>query len=532
MIIKLSDGDKMNYTQIKPIDSLGRIIGIAQGFGKYSDDMLKVMKAELKLSMGLSALSFVRDHYSKTPNKTISLEEIYYLDALVKEADKLTKNALIYDLYTDTPELASTYSDLLQKHKACVGDDHAPLTLENAASVGALYAQSLGIAPRNDVYAPSETMAAENTAFFILTPFYDNDPEEKYELSARAFFNCEEYKLTAYFKKKIDTRGIAFTLASCAYGIYADIHAIPSVADYPELSALATGEHGRYIIASSKQNIGLLCAVAARYSLRCTYFAKATSTKVFSLRKSQRTSMGIDLSLILALGKGLYRSSFYLSDNAFFKAVNDSADAILPAVASGLALEDIAICSEYSFPVICGNQEARGEALSVILGAYRTQIELCTSATRPVIKYVNETSSSFSFSTRLQNKVIAAPLSDSEQSKLFLLSFNRNADGMPNFDSMRAMCRSVWNLISKGSVRYSRAVTNTLSDSLKELENHFVLSLTETLPIDKNSKLSGVILVSDCDIPFALLLGVVSAFPSESIELSQKETLDNEIQNI
>jgi len=86
-----------NYYYNMPLDSLGRKVGKARGFGRYTNDMLKSLKADLGLFMELDTLIFLRDYYKSNKTDGMLLEELYLFDAIVKGAQEMTANALIGD---------------------------------------------------------------------------------------------------------------------------------------------------------------------------------------------------------------------------------------------------------------------------------------------------------------------------------------------------------------------------------------------------------------------------------------------------
>ena len=92
--------NNMNF--YPPCESLGRRIGMANDFAKYTDVQLSATKNDLRLSMGLTELKSLQEHCKRSKQNAISLDVLYFLDEIYKASSTHSQNALIYNLMPHT----------------------------------------------------------------------------------------------------------------------------------------------------------------------------------------------------------------------------------------------------------------------------------------------------------------------------------------------------------------------------------------------------------------------------------------------
>lgn len=497
-----------------PYDSLGRRIGIANNFALFTDTQLSSMKNELGLFMGIEQLKFIRDHYKNTKQTAILLEEVYLLDEIFKASGNINENALIYEVSTENKELASVYEDLLQKRRVTAGDNAPMMSLSDAANVYSLYSQSIGLTPKEASLQKEKLSFDDKTAFIYL---YSESNDSEYDKNAMEFISTEAFSNLAYLAKKIDKRGIAYALATLSDGIYADLHSIPDLNVTPELSHLATEAYGKYIVATKKENIDILSELAQEFSLKCSYFARAYSNKKFTLRKVGRTQMSLDTSLILHLGNYKYKGAFYLDDEDYVKRQNELVDTLLPSLANGAALDEISISAKYDFSENASDEHIKGRALSAVLGTYRAEVELCVAAKKAEVNYTDIEYPEAKFSSCC-NKKQKLELSDIHtDAYIYFLSFNKNENGTPDYNSLRTMCKTVKNLIDSDCVLYSLSLVGCLQDAINELLRYLNVGISKKLPFALDEKLSGILVISTAEIKNAMFLGMVAPVNSAKV---------------
>jgi hypothetical protein len=100
-------------------------------------------------------------------------------------------------------------------------------------------------------------------------------------------------------------------------------------------------------------------------------------------------------------------------------------------------------------------------------------------------------------------------------SKLYLLSFNRLENGMPDFESFRNMCDLYHVLSSHGKIRSASAINGVLRDAISKMEGAF-----RFVPNEKSAKIlddsfCGILLESYLHPKNAILLGSVELIPKK-----------------
>ena len=503
-----------------PADSLGRILGVANGFSKYSDDMLAKMISDLGLSADPNAYRFCRDHYKANKLDSIKLDELYFIDGLVKASGNLVANLSITELYSDSKDMIDTYNDMLQKNEAVNGTDTPPLTLCTASRLYSEYAKSIGLAQgEENIWA--QRSITDGTAFLLVTPADSSADHNDYLAMTDSFFASDTYRANALFSKKIDSRGIAFALCEVSSGIFADIYSIPAMPSEPELSHLVTEAHGLFIIATSKPLIPILSEEARKHGLGCTYFARTVMSDKFSLRDVGRISMQLDTSLILALGNGTRPSSFTLLEEPFVKTANALVDSVLPSVLGAAPLSRITVRSEYIFPESAQSNDSKNTALSAVLGAYRGLVELCVAETEPRISFASSVDTDIRFTSFSENKA-PLPKTAEREAKVYLLSYNRRKNGLTEFSSFRQMCERMTKLIQSGRLIAAVSFSDSPEDAIKELGGNMSFepenSATELISAVKG----GFVFASLDDIRTAAYIGRLR----EETENTEKEPCD------
>ena len=231
--------------------------------------------------------------------------------------------------------------------------------------------------------------------------------------------------------------------------------------------------------------------------------------------------MDIDISLIRAIGSGLVPRDFLLSEKPFVDAADKYARAVLGSVASGASLSEITVMAKYRFPKILSDKAERGACLSSILGAYRTAVELCTALSESCVEYTDVKEAEIEISTYTEKTVSFPDVKEATEYNLFLLSYNRSTDGLPDFESLRLMCRLVGKLASEGSIFASTVVTDTVNDAIINLGDNFEVNI---LPVHKSlldAEMNGILIVTEKKVDDAVMIG--------SVQRVQKEAVSREI---
>ena len=499
-----------------PTDSLGRRVATVKGFSDYNDKTLSEMMADLDLFMSLSDLAFCRDHYALRGRNDISLSEIYLLDELVKASRKMLRSASVTELLTDNSDIRETYSDLYEKHRYLRGDSPLPLSLETAANTCSEYLCKIGAynrQERKNIPSCAEeklslnmSSIAQNTAFVMLTPTEEN---EDYLPSALEFIaEAEDAIICA---REIDSCGIASALADMADGVYTDLSAIPATSVF-ELSHLVTECHGRIVIATKKELLPELIAIAEGFGLSLTYFAKAVSSDTLTARCTNGRMISVDTALIRALRSSLRAERFELCQDAseyFYRAVSTTVSAILSAVCLGSDRSQIRLNTRYLFPS-APSPSACSFALATVLGAYRVMCELCLPDI-PKTKYRDDDGVYFDATAYISIGRSYIPREFSaERSYVYLLSFDRTESSLPDFSSFRSMCDFYRTCVITSRVISANAIEDTPRNTIAKMDTLCRFCAAENISDILDRRLQGMIVESSDPLKFGILLGKVA----------------------
>ncbi len=559
-----------------PFDSLGRKLGIATGFSTYTAQMLECMKDDLGLFMSVWDLTALKNYYRNAKYKNISLSELYFFDSLLKNAHSRHISTAITNLITDDGDIISTYNDMISKRYYVKGNIASPMSLSEASRISSDYMNKIGIKPKDvssealrrfsltdggevfpKLYSPSKKILPINTSFLIVTPT-DSCPD--YNAQFNAFSKSAVFEQFVDAAVKVDERGIAFALSCFADGIFGDLYSIPGI-NYPsEISALASEHVGSFIIALDKIFIPTLTETASEYGLELTYFAKSVATKKFELLNKCNVSMSVDTELIRNLGNTLCGSDFVIesqnetddtvlcsdilfsssdakstikygdqvycdgklfsvsctdniSNKGFIDGINAVITTALPLIASGVKPNEVSMKLRYTFSGL-DSDTGRGKALSLILGVYRALMELCI-----------RDSAELDYSDGEENKLSCAACVDTPMKSttprfkqvgnaIYLLSFDRTENGLPDFSSFRRMCEFLNQLISAEKVVSVCAINGKICDTVRLMSGLFDFSEDSASPNILDSDATGFIV----EAPFPLSTGVLLGSVTQAIE--------------
>ncbi len=556
-------------TQIS-FDSLGRKLGVANGFSAYTPQMLEYMKADLGLFMSLSDLTFIRNYYKDSKQHNITLSELYFLDTLLKNTRSLPLSKALINLWAENAEVISTYNDLISKRHYVKGEINQPLSFSDMAEVSSEYMKKIGIIgkknnldafrvfrlsdgskPLSRLYSPAVRKLTDDNAFLIVSP---KDGISDYTERFERFSESDAFGKYVVDTVRTDQRGIAFALSCLADGVFGDLYSVPNISYPAEISALASDNIGSFIIALDKLFIPEITEAAGEFGLDLTYFAKSVPNQKFTLLNNQNSSMCIDTELIRILGSSLSAADFKITkpisseDSAyadiclasseglkrleygdivsmsgnllslsranihephFLAGISTALNAILPLLACGVRTENISMTVRYALSDL-SSAESCGDALALILGVYRVMVELCIPDSSE-IEYAEGKNASLCCAARADIPQEIAPSHFKQVGDaVYLLSFDKGEDGMPDFSSFRKMSEFLNTLIATEQVVSVRAVSGSLCDALRIMKGRFDFAPESSVGDILYDKIQGFIVETPFPLTSGILLGSVT----------------------
>jgi hypothetical protein len=199
-------------------------------------------------------------------------------------------------------------------------------------------------------------------------------------------------------------------------------------------------------------------------------------------------------------------------------------DSLMPSLALGSALEDITVSAKYNFSDQY-EEAKKSEALCATLGAYRAMVELCVAASEPTVTYDDIERQKYEFNS-ICNKSQKLELADvKSEAYIYLLSYNKNENGMPDYASLRAMSKAAKDMIERDSTLLALPVTSCLRDIVNEILKFLNVGISKMLPFSLDDKLSGIVVLSTEEIKNGLFLGMVA--PANPPQDADEESSNN-----
>lgn len=546
----------MNTTFNFKTDSLGRRVGLVKNFSRLDDGALLSLKSTYMLSMSLDELTTCRDICAKHGSKEMSISALYLLDELVSEAKKDQKNIAISSFNTDSKDIFETYEDLIKRYSAIQRKTKTMLPLSDAFEVASEYMALTGkpssklprlsdisLADGEKIY-PISSESCKNSAFFSDTVFALITPtramsEEEYVALTESFISYEALAENIRFVRKIALGGIMRAISEAGCGVSISPTSLPDMPPIIEPSHLVSEHHGRFLIGLSEAQLDFANILCESSALSLSAFASATPQSKIFIRREDNSPIALDLELVRTLStvscaaracaeekpvgerspatelltvcettsqKVVSLLATELKDAPFGNAIETSLSAILPQIVLGIPRSDIALKLKYSFSENFDGASL-GADISAVLGIYRVMSELYLQG-----------ESSVEYSSEREPYISVAAIADTpaekiptafchEHSGVYLLSFARTEDGMPNFESFRGMCDFYQKLLNSDCVRSAVAVCGNVGEALASMSSAFECSIKECAEDICKENLLGIILETNAPLEFGVFLG-------------------------
>ena len=471
------------------------------------EEGLAALCEEFLPAMRLADLRFCREQYRRE-GRVATYGELRMLEALIAERRRSADRYVMSRIRIGDGTVAATYEDMMAKCRALYPNRQTPFTVAETAQVSGAYMNMIGRGSDRFVKAePASPTLLPGTAFLLLVPG-SAEEEGAYEGNLAELLTNPEIAPLYTGRYRVSRYGILGTLASLGKGIFADFSLLPRAEGEPlRLRDLVVAHGGRLMLSATRENAAWLCRYAERYALKAIYFAKVTETGRW--RTSREISPATDLSIpfLLALLNGMDMSEVSLpeenfravcphtcltgdgasaktghavtllaspEENCFSAAVNLGLEAVIRLVCRGVDRRAIGFTMSYAFPRYGVSELEMGKNLSTILGAYRVMMELAAPECDSSVDYIGG-SRRLACTAYTPHGGSAIPERAVETgTKIGYLSFCRNENGVPDFESFRQMCDHFHAWCAEGKIRSARGVSGDLLSAMADMASERV----------------------------------------------------------
>ncbi|MBQ9079972.1 MAG: hypothetical protein IJY27_02760 [Clostridia bacterium] len=492
--------------------------GIVKDFAHFSAQMLHSMKYDVMLSMSVEQLTALQSFYLRVAHRDPTLDELYLLDRILQT--RTPARCPISDFLTDSPLLAETYADLMAKRAALPDCKTAP-TLHSLMNVASSYLTTTG--KSSSLSSNMTVESSENSEFslhigshkapltthlaslgtaseytptpghlLVLTTKWGDMTDEGMNNALTELLSdsaAEQVRSIAF----IDREGLVGALCRIAHGAYIDMTALP-IAHPSELEAICDACHGALISVIPSEDVNIFMRAANERMLWSGVIGSLTSDAKLTINHERARTVVYDMEFIKSLSPMtaiqpvvgnlreehecniplpvrayspqsalmLTSHTAHHSTSPFIDALYNTLAAIADCVANGASYRDICLSFDIKLPPPVTNAGIE-DALEILLGAYRAQIEYCIpdKGSRLVFDDLPALEFIASAASRLPQGLNHTSTLGSEHSgcALYLLRPNVGADGMVDFEQLRRMWDYVTALVRSGDIVSASAVT-------------------------------------------------------------------------
>lgn len=518
---------------------------------------LGILQREFTPHMTEGELRFCRHYYTER-KKIPYFGELKIWDRVIAGRHGECEGMQIHALHCEDRYIAETHEDLLSKLRVLNPRRHEPPTLLECAAVSGSYLRMIGRSTPYLFSTPEETEKPSPlpyAAFVLLCP---NPEEADYASCIESLLEEEEIRSLSFKRLTVSEYGLLPTLALHTKGLIGNPDLLPVKEGETLFSALGCAHVGRELWNLSRDAAPLICRLAKEHGLHAVYFARATEGEDFIMQGAEPGAprKALSLSMIRELMALSYPASPQIvkedlaahtappqitesirevpsptlpsasllcvqgelaaSSNGFSATLTLCLDLLLTLVCRGIDRRAIAFYLHYTLPSVANNAGDQGQDLALLLGAYRTTMELSAPQPSPQITFRGEDRrvSCVAYGSCPRN---AIPSQGGEVGDL-LYYLPVWEEGFADFEVIRKASDRLLALWKKGLVHSARPVFGNLAPSLEELGRSCSLELADLSAISVGKR--GILFASPVsqNLPY---VGKISEICDQSAALTE-----------
>lgn len=430
----------------------------------------------LSLSMSELLLDYVAKTFASAERRAPTPNELRMLDEIIRIRKSSSEACRVSSVSTDDALISETYGDFTAKSSYLSNGASHSLSLEEMADIAPKYLNTLGFSARQKTSAEENAdtrqmpLLQPNVALILLLP----NGDAEYEAAVRLLLSDPNLYGRLGPILTVGEYGIAQTLCKTCTGAFGNLSALtPEKENAP--SALTKAYKGRNILCVYEYLAEYVLASADRCGLRAVHFAKTVPTGKIFFNNFGDLPVCVDMKLINTLTHASNDTEIKIGAEekaVFLSSVDKMTSALLASLASGAKRKDTVMYVSYTVPSE-NAENGLSVAASSMLGAYRFLIETCVASDTSVT--YSSSAPSFSVNAEILKKTVEVRSSfGAPDNKLYFLSLQKGDNGMPDFASLRALCKQAEDIYTDRAVVSASAVNGNLNDVLTAMSNEGV----------------------------------------------------------
>jgi len=274
--------------------------GYVRRFSRYNDAQMQKLKETLRMQMSSEQLGLCAAYFESVEGRDPSVEELMMLDLLAQIPGGIAEITLS-ELYTNDPNCADTYADMMSKRRELLSDTETPISVGEAMELASAYLERIGkpaqidgkcvtlgdacpltenivgisdasvsVIARDAANAP---IIREGNVFMLFhrgsMPFW------KYDSLIEPLLSSQEVCESAKFMFTVPKEGLLPMLSRCFDGICYDLRALSPNGSSETVRQLLGKFSGYRVVVLSRENAERVASLARRMEFRPIIFAAA-----------------------------------------------------------------------------------------------------------------------------------------------------------------------------------------------------------------------------------------------------------------